>query len=266
MTGDWSFARRPFWLLSHLFAVSVVVLFVILGFWQLSRLDQRRAANAVIVARTDAPTLELTAPPSGPDLEFRTFRAEVTYLESDLARVVNRSQGEVAGEWVVAVVEMADGSPIAVNRGFVPVNADITLDPVPSGPVVLSGWLRNSVETEGWFAVEDSGEGELMPRFDTQAVADRWGERLPTVFLQIAPDLSVATASFPDPVPLPPLGEGPHLGYAAQWFIFSILGVGFYLALLRRVSQRDDSPDGISHNSDDGIGDGDDRALEPVGD
>jgi len=38
-------------------------------------------------------------------------------------------------------------------------------------------------------------------------------------------------------VPLPELDDGPHLGYAAQWFIFATLGVLFYGALLRRNSR-----------------------------
>jgi cytochrome oxidase assembly protein ShyY1 len=38
----------------------------------------------------------------------------------------------------------------------------------------------------------------------------------------------------PVPVPLPELDEGPHLSYAGQWFIFSVLIVVFYPLILRR--------------------------------
>ncbi len=30
---------------------------------------------------------------------------------------------------------------------------------------------------------------------------------------------------------------GPHLGYMGQWFIFAVLGLGFYSVLLRRYSR-----------------------------
>jgi surfeit locus 1 family protein len=238
MAADWSFSRKPFWIFSHLFAAGVVVLFIVLGFWQLSRLDERRATNALIADRSEAPALDLTGAPTGVDLDYRAVRAEVRFVEPDLARVANRSQGGVAGEHVVAIVELADGTAMAVNRGFVPVNAEVDLEPVPSESTILSGWLRESVKADGWFAVDDTGEGRILPRFNTEAVAERWGEPLPAYFLQRAPDSTQAEASFPDPVPLPSLDEGPHLAYAVQWFIFATLGVAFYAALLRRFSRR----------------------------
>jgi cytochrome oxidase assembly protein ShyY1 len=40
------------------------------------------------------------------------------------------------------------------------------------------------------------------------------------------------------PVPPPELGEGPHLSYAVQWFIFTTIAVVGYPLILRRVLQR----------------------------
>ena len=242
-TRDWRFARSPFWLFSHAFALSVVSLFVLLGLWQLERLGQRRADNEVIEARTAASlTIGGAADLIDPDqLDFRAATATVVFVDPDFVRVANRSQGGAAGEHVVAVAELSDGSAIAVNRGFVPVNADIEPGPLPRGPVAASGWLRASVE-QGRFGATDSGEGRLLPRLDTERVGHRLGRPLPEVWLQLAEidggELSVN--GFPDPVPLPPLDEGPHRSYAVQWFIFATLGLGFYLALVVRRSTGDD--------------------------
>jgi cytochrome oxidase assembly protein ShyY1 len=38
-------------------------------------------------------------------------------------------------------------------------------------------------------------------------------------------------------VPEPELGEGPHLNYAGQWFIFATLTAIVYPLLLRRVAR-----------------------------
>jgi surfeit locus 1 family protein len=36
-------------------------------------------------------------------------------------------------------------------------------------------------------------------------------------------------------VPLPPLGNGPHLSYAVQWFSFAAIGlIGLVVVFLRR--------------------------------
>jgi cytochrome oxidase assembly protein ShyY1 len=39
------------------------------------------------------------------------------------------------------------------------------------------------------------------------------------------------------PVPVPDLGEGPHLNYAVQWFLFAAVGVLAYPFLLRRQAR-----------------------------
>ncbi|MEM9653566.1 MAG: SURF1 family protein [Actinomycetota bacterium] len=236
---DWSFARRPFWIFSHFFALSVVSLFLVLGLWQLSRLGERQDLNALIEART-AEVTELTAAPDGgpdgADLDYRLVAATVTYVDPDFVQIANRSQGGVAGRHVVAIAELADGSAIAVNRGFVPSNAEVALEPVPSGETTVSGWLRATVP-QGRFGATDTGEGDVLPRLDTQRIADRLDRPLPAVWLQLAPAETEGLATFPDPVALPPLDEGPHRSYAVQWFIFAALGVLFYGALVwRRAS------------------------------
>ncbi|MGH1490329.1 MAG: SURF1 family protein [Acidimicrobiales bacterium] len=236
---DWQFARRPFWIFSHFFALSVVSLFIFLGFWQLNRLDERRETNALVESRIEQPIELISAPDGGADgadLDYRAVTATVQYLDPDFVRIGNRSQGGAAGLHVVAIAELPDGSPLAISRGFVPSNADVELQPLPSGPVEISGWLRKSVQRESIGAI-DTGEGTVLPRFDTERIAARLDRPLPNVWLQLAPDEQAGLVTFPNPVPLPPIDEGPHLSYAAQWFIFATLGVLFYLALLRRQSK-----------------------------
>ncbi len=237
--GDWRFARRPFWIFSHLFALSVVGLFITFGFWQLDRLQDRRQENQLIESRIEDPLELLSAPVSadgGADLDYRSAMATVRYLDPDFVRVVNRSQGGAAGEYVVAIVELPDGSPLAVNRGFVPSNATVTLEPVPDEPVRIDGWLRQTV-TRGVIGATDSGEGVRLPRLETEKIADRLGRPLPPVWLQLAPGDERGLVSFPNPVALPPIDEGPHRSYAVQWFTFATLGVAFYGALLWRQAR-----------------------------
>lgn len=242
MSGDWQFARRPFWLFSHLFAATVVVSFVFLGLWQLDRLDQRRADNAVVEVRsaqveplTEA-VGELDDPAvTGDDLDYQAVSGSVRVVEADFARIVNRTGSGVAGEHVVAILELSDGSLLAANRGFVPLGFDDDLETPPEGPQPVEGWLRKSVEREGIGAV-DQGVGSLLPRFDTERIAARYGRDLPDVWLQLAPG-SFGQAGLPEALDLPPLDDGPHFGYAMQWFIFATLGVLFYGALLRRQAK-----------------------------
>lgn len=239
--SDWSFARGPFWVFSHVFAASVIGLFLVLGLWQLDRLSDRQSRNELVETRLNQP-LEIVAAPDGGEngsvLDYRSATAVVQVLDDDFVRIGNRSQGGVAGEHVVAIVSLADGSLLAVNRGFVPANFDVELEPFGAGTVQISGWLRATV-TKGTIGATDAGQSDVLPRFDTERVSFRLGEALPPVYLQLAPTGESGLSSFPDPVPLPPLDEGPHLSYAVQWFIFATLGIGFYGALLRRQARGD---------------------------
>ncbi len=232
---DWGFARQPFWLFSHLIAVVVVVSFVNFGFWQLRRLDERQLVNVEVEAALNTPPMDVLSA-SEIDLlpEYQPVRVSGELLESDLARVVNRSHRSQAGEYVVGILRLDDGSLLALNRGFVTIGVE-DLDPAPTRTEVF-GWVRPSVEQER-FGIDDTGTTKQMPRLNTDMVEVRLGSDLASNWLQVAPEVDGSSSALrPEPVPLPPLTEGSHLSYAVQWFVFALLTLLFYGALLRRRS------------------------------
>ncbi len=240
---NWSFALRPKWLLSHLFTGSIVVVFVIAGFWQLSRLDQRRAQNQAIIDRsTQEPVLieEALAGSSGTGyqmLDYVAVRDTGAFLDGEVVRVANRSQNGLGGDWVVGLFETDAGTLVLVNRGFAD-RDQVAIDP-PAGPITLDGWLRLSQTKDGFFGATDTGVGERAPRLDVAAIGERLGiDVAPMWVAQAGPPSAVA----PDPVPLPPISEGSHFSYALQWFTFALMGLGVYcLVLWRRAGVRPDN-------------------------
>lgn len=248
---SWDFARAPFWLFSHVFALTVVVAFVSLGFWQLSRLGQRQDANALIEARAfDTPLVldgalfddeRFDDDPSGDDLDYRQVTAIGQMVDGDAFRVANRSQNGSAGEYVVGLIELEDGSTIAVNRGFVPINFEVNLEPTELDKRPYDGWLRKSVDKEG-LGVTDQGSGVVLPRLDTERIGFRLGYDIAPMWLQLDSDDDFVFGTFPEPVPLPPLNEGSHRSYMVQWWVFASLGAAFYVALLRRRSREAQAP------------------------
>ncbi len=232
---DWSFLREPFWIFSHVFALSVVTAFLFFCFgWQVPRHFARVDENVLIEARAFGEPIDVVDAIDEPIdmLEFTAVSASGRYIEPALVRVANRSQKGQAGDWLVGLFETSTGELVLVNRGF------ITRDAVPSDPVEgeLLGWLRESRERER-FGATDTGEGDRIPRLDIDAIGDRFEDRLggrdlAPMWIQLAsPTLET---SFPEPVPLPELNSGPHLSYAVQWFIFAALGLIVYGLLLRK--------------------------------
>ncbi len=242
---DRSFARRPKWIASHLFAASLILIFVWAGFWQLSRLDLRRQQNQAVFDRSTLEPVEVGDALAGidlgqigtlRDLDYLSVVAEGSYLDGELVRVANRSQNGVGGDWVVGLFESIDGNQLLVNRGFADRGEEAS--PAPEGQIVLEGWLRVSQTKDGFFGATDTGQGDRVPRLDVAAISGRIAETnasepLP-MWMQVA---GPATDLAPDPVPLPPIGEGSHLSYALQWFTFAGMGAVVYALVLRRQAR-----------------------------
>lgn len=233
------FALRPAWLLSHLFVVVLVVALVNLGFWQLRRLDERHDRNDDIAARSAepaAPLLDVLASVDEPDeAEFRPVRQEGEYERDGQLLIDNRSLDGLPGAWVVAPLRLADGTLVAVNRGFLAFGAeeDVEAPPPPRGVVEVTGIVVPFVSRSCGSSADESGRAVRAACLQRGAVESAAGAPVADAVIQASssapPDDPVLA-----PVPRPELGEGPHLSYAVQWFIFATIATGGYVLILRK--------------------------------
>jgi cytochrome oxidase assembly protein ShyY1 len=255
------FLLSPRWLLSHVFVLLLVVTMVNLGFWQLRRLDEKRDRNALIEARMDEPVVpveDLLAPGDDGvgDARFREVTATGTYDDDATVVVRNRSQDGVAGAWLVTPLALADGTQVGVLRGFVGLDADgaAVEAAAPDGEVTVEGLVVDPGSFDGTAPKDLAGllgEDGMLPGL---VLAE--SSTPPEPAGSPADD---ATAESLLAVPPPELSEGPHLGYAVQWFIFSTIAVVGYPLVLRRVIIRR----GKEVDDDDTAGgDGDDLDAE----
>lgn len=274
------FALRPLWIVSHLFAASLIVLFVFLGFWQLGRHDDRAERNRTVAARTEEPAVPVgelvDGAPAGVDglesLRYRKVTAEGTYVTGADILIDNRSNDGLPGAWVVTPLRLPDGSVVAVSRGFQGFDSGVIDPPAPPGGTVeVVGTVLPWAERSCGIRTDDSGAPAGAACLRREAVEEALGERvLPVVIQRSAstpPDAEVL-----DPVPLPELDAGPHRSYAVQWFIFATIGFIGYPLILRRVardrSRTGGAPGGRqSDDLDDELaalvgGDGSDRARD----
>jgi surfeit locus 1 family protein len=240
-TSNARFLLRPRWLLSHLLVALLVVTMVNLGLWQLRRLDERRDRNALIEARMDEPVAavdDLLTPGDEAgvgDARYRRTTATGTYDAGATVVVRNRTQGGVAGAWLVTPLELDAGDRVGVLRGFVSFAPDgaVVEAPPPTGEVTVEGLVVDPGSFDG------TAPRDLAPLLAADDV-------LPGLVLAEAstpPEPSAADPLAPAPgaiqgVERPDLDEGPHLGYAAQWFVFSTIAVIGYPLVLRRVVAR----------------------------
>jgi cytochrome oxidase assembly protein ShyY1 len=237
------FLLRPKWIGFHLLVIAAIVTMINLGFWQLRRLDQRQAFNALIEERYDAPAVpldDLLTPGVDPrDVEWRPVTTAGTYLTDELLLVANRSQGGRAGLNVVVPLRLADGRILLVNRGFIPLTEQ-TPPEVPAIEVELTGRLRQSQERRlGQLSDAAEGDLEIAQRIDIGRLAPQLPGDVRPMYVDLIASNPPEVGGLPEPVAAPVLTEANHLSYAVQWFIFSIaVAVGWVLAVRRSIKTR----------------------------
>jgi cytochrome oxidase assembly protein ShyY1 len=237
------FLLRPKWIGFHLLVVAAIVTMINLGFWQLRRLDERQAFNAVVEARYDAAPLpldDLLGANVDPDaVDWRPVTASGTYLPGGTITIVNRSQNGRAGMNVLVPMQLVDGRVLLVNRGFVPLSVEAAPD-VPATDVEIVARLRQSQEKRlGQLSDPPEGDLEIAQRVDIERLAAQLPGEVVPMYVDLIGSDPPEVGGLPEPVATPVLGEGNHLSYAVQWLIFATaVAVGWVLAVRRSISTR----------------------------
>src|SRR5262245_43614318 len=222
-----------------------MVLMVNLGFWQLRRLDEKRPRNDEIRDRSSEQVVnvrDLVQPDDpvsvGTDLRFRAVQASGTYLPDEQFLLRSRDFEGTPGFWVYTPLDLGDGSVVAIDRGWIP--AQVETDgsdvdfPTPTGPVTVRGLVEQSFPD-----ARPAGDHQTtvahadMEWFDDQTDADA----LP-VAIQLQEQEPAPTGDLPVVLPPPELDEGPHLSYAIQWFLFTLVAlIGYPILIIRMARQ-----------------------------
>jgi surfeit locus 1 family protein len=239
--------RIPGWL-AAIAVIAVVGTCVRLGFWQLDRHAERAAYNAAVAVALASPPVELDAtlaeriarqPEDG---LYKRVRLRGRYVPGAELVWRGRSRGGSPGVHLMAPVVL-DGSSliVLVDRGWIPSADAARIDPEPfrmSGSVVLEGMLQRFAEgsvdgVPAWTAV---GADSIltMRRLDAAFLSAHLRDPLFPLYLQQL--TGPGTSGPPYPAEMPTLSEGPHLGYAVQWFGFGAIFLGGLVLLVIRRS------------------------------
>jgi len=244
MSGSrYAFLLRPKWIAFHVLVFGAVILMISLGLWQLDRLDARREFNDVVSERIDQPPvpaaelLDGVDPTTADDLEWRQVTTVGTWVPDQVVWF-NRSQNGIAGDNVLTALVTDDGSTIVVNRGFVPLGAEVP--PAPGGRFDVLGRVRVPQERRtGELTDNAEGRVEEVRRVDLDQLAAQLPGEVAPVYLDLVDSRPEIASADPLPVPAPTLDEGPHLSYAIQWFIFAAcVLIGWVLAVRRSLATR----------------------------
>ena len=196
--------------------------FARLGWWQVTRLRERRAANAHALTARVAPAIGLDSIALVGALDNR--RVELSGQYDLAAEMILRGQSEqgVPGVRILTPLRLAGrDDAVLVQRGFV-TSGDARA--VERSALREEGFQRVrgiafTVPAQTGEPLEEAGQ-LTWRRVDLPAMGARLPYRLlPFVVLQL-PDSGLPPLPRRDD--LPPLDDGPHLSYAVQWFSFAV--------------------------------------------
>lgn len=221
------------------------------GFWQLHRLSERRDRNSTITDRSELPVVDVQDLVEGADgfdvgndIEFRSVRAVGIYQVEDQVLIRNRTYQGAAGYWVLTPLRLQSGDTVAINRGWISHAAGTGAAPAEyapaTGEVQVVGLVRATVTAEGLQQADpSSGVLSEMARPDLARLSQQLDTALLPVYVQIQSQ-TPSPGDLPVPVPPPDLGEGSHLAYAVQWFVFAAIAAVGYPLILRRLGRSGD--------------------------
>lgn len=229
------------WLISTLLVFAGTALCIRLGIWQLDRLEQRRAFNAQVEWARSQPALDLNQeqPEDITEMEWRPVRVKGEYDFENQVAVRNQYYGTEYGYHLLTPLNF-DGQAVLVDRGWIPAEGNAA----PSdwekydeeGTVDVSGQIRLGQDKPALGGVADAlpENGAKLEVWNNANVA-RIAGQMPYPILPVYIQPEADPADTEPPIPFQPeieLTEGPHFGYALQWFTFAtilFMGYPFFL-------------------------------------
>jgi surfeit locus 1 family protein len=220
-----------------LFALVIAAICVRLGFWQLHRLQERKARNALLSARLSAPPIDVRELPRD-TAEARYRRVRVTGVpdyEHELIYAARTRLGSPGVNVFTPVRIPGSDTAVIVNRGWVY---------APDGSTIDHARWRDRDSTFVGYAAEfpSTGGGTFAnkPTVLTRLSYDVVSKAVP---YPVSPTYVIALDDGEDTtnaanriarLPAPALDDGPHLSYAIQWFGFATVALVGAVVVVRQ--------------------------------
>jgi surfeit locus 1 family protein len=207
-----------------------------LGIWQLDRLAQRRAQNAMVRMRGERPVVSVSALQGIDTTQTHWRRVRIRGVANYPAEVVHatRSQAGSPGVHLLTPVRPLDGAwgdtAVLVLRGFVyaPDGRSFNREAAREADTLDLDALMLSFPAHVPGRVQMPTATRAVRVLDRDTLSALMGAPLAPFVLLALGDTTMSDIVKATRVPPPSLSEGAHKSYALQWFSFALVFlVGF---------------------------------------
>ena len=228
------------WPKAGLFAAALVVAAgtARLGVWQLDRAAQKVQLQQAMQTQSALPPLTAEALPrtraDGAAPPHRRALLQGQWLTERSIYLDNRPMNGRTGFYLVTPLQLADGSAVLVQRGWVPRDAadraHIAPPPSATGTVTVAGRIAPALAR--LYEFDAAASGPIRQNLHIDAYAQEAALRLRPWALVQDDNPNAASTYPPDGLlrqwPAPDTGLQKHYGYAFQWFSLSALTAFLY--------------------------------------
>lgn len=237
----------PKWLGALLLAALISLACYHLGWWQYHRHEAKADRNARLDAhyRADPVPVSSVMGPGGLALADEWTRVSVSgsYVGGPVYARNRINEGRAGLEVLWALRPEGGGPDVVVDRGWVAPSergaATLpSVSPAPEGEVEVTGWVRRSEASRG----KDLPAGQVA-NLDVSEAGRALGASsvLPGYLLLESERLPDGTSpARPQPLGPPDRSLGPHLAYAYQWWMTTVLGFVLVWFGIRRELRAED--------------------------
>lgn len=241
------------WIIVTVLVLAASGVMIRLGIWQLDRLEGRRAFNAQVLSQRDQPPFVIDQNGVHADLasmEFRSVEAVGEFDYSNQILLGNQGYEDRLGVHLLTPLRI-DGSEsyILIDRGWVPYEDVVANDLEKhneTGTIKVSGILRASQGKVGLKNCVDENNltvGSILQIWcvDLGSIEQQLSYQLLDSYVWQTPVGEQTSPPYRSQLNFE-ISEGPHLGYAIQWFTFTaLLIIGYPFFIRKEVSARKNS-------------------------
>jgi surfeit locus 1 family protein len=206
-------------------ALAAAAIFVRLGFWQLARLNEKQTRNTLLVQHQLQSPMALTALPRDTTLAHYRVASVSGRFDYDHEMILSgrTRRGSPGVEFITPVRIAGSDTAVLVNRGWV-------YSPDASS-VDRARWREaDSARVTGYVELYSANAGpnsardpHVVRRVSRRDIAEKVPYPVAPFYLVSVGDTADLTHPARKDIPVP--DDGPHLGYALQWFSFAVIAL-----------------------------------------